>query len=77
MLACGRPYVGPYRGPLMAYALNVTKRTVEPDAAPRAPGVVFRARLTDRSVPAPRAGPPFRAAARVGEWEVLRSCTAN
>jgi len=77
VLACGRPYVGPYRGPLMAYALHVTKRTVEPDAAPRAPGVVFRARLTDRSAPAPPAGAPFRATARVGEWEVLRSCTAN
>ena len=77
VLACGRPYVGRYRGPLMAYALEVTKRTVEPDAAPHAPGVVFRARLTSRSDPAPDAGPPFRAAARVGEWEVLRSCTAN
>ena len=77
MLACGRPYVGPYRGPLMAYALHVTKRTVEPDAAPRAPGVVFRARLTAAAAPAPRAGPPFRPAARAGEWEVLRSCSAN
>ena len=77
VLACGRPFVGPYRGPLMAYALDVTKRTVEPDAAPRSPGVVFRARLTAASAPAPDAGPPFHAAARVGEWEVLRSCSAN
>jgi hypothetical protein len=77
VLACGRPFVGPYRGPLMAYALEVTKRTVEPDAAPRSPGVVFRARLTAASAPAPEAGPPFHAAARVGEWEVLRSCSAN
>ena len=77
VLACGRPFVGPYRGPLMAYALDVTKRTVEPDAAPRSPGVVFRARLTAASAPAPEAGPPFHAAVRVGEWEVLRSCSAN
>jgi hypothetical protein len=77
VLACGRPYVGPYRGPLMAYALDVSKRTVEPDAAPRPPGVVFRARLTATAAPAPRAGPPFRAAARVGEWQVLRSCSSN
>jgi hypothetical protein len=77
VLACGRPYVGRYRGPLMAYTLDVTKRTVEPDAAPHAPGVVFRARLTAASDPAPDAPPPFRAAARVGEWEVLRSCAAN
>ena len=77
VLACGRPYVGRLRGPLMAYALDVTKRTVEPDAAPRAPGVVFRARLTDGARPAPDAGPPFRPAARVGEWQVLRSCSAE
>jgi hypothetical protein len=77
VLACGRPYVGRYRGPLMAYALDVTKRTVEPDAAPHAPGVVFRARLTAASAPAPAAGPPFRAAARAGEGEVLRSCAEN
>jgi hypothetical protein len=77
VLACGRPYVGRYRGPLMAYALDVTKRTVEPDAAPHAPGVVFRARLTAAAAPAPDAGPPFRPAARAGEWEVLRSCAAN
>ena len=77
VLACGRPYVGRLRGPLMAYALDVTKRTVEPDAAPRAPGVVFRARLTAGARPAPDAGPPFRPAARVGEWQVLRSCSRN
>ncbi len=77
VLACGRPFVGRYRGPLMAYALEVTKRTVEPDARPRAPGVVFRARLTRASAPAPAAGPGFEPAARAGEWEVLRSCTAN
>jgi len=77
VLACGRPYVGRYRGPLMAYALEVAKRTVEPDLAPRAPGVVFRARLTAASAPAPEAGPPFREAVRVGEWEVLRNCSSN
>jgi len=77
VLACGRPYVGPYRGPLMAYALRVAKRAVEPDAAPRSPGVVFRARLTATAEPAPRAAPPFELAARAGEWEVLRSCTTN
>jgi len=77
VLACGRPYVGPYRGPLMAYALHVAKDEVEPDAAPRAPGVVFRARLTTTAAPAPRAAAPFRVAVRAGEWEVLRSCSAN
>jgi hypothetical protein len=61
----------------MAYALEVTKRTVEPDRTPRAPGVVFRARFTAAAAPTPDAGPPFRPAARVGEWEVLRSCATN
>jgi hypothetical protein len=74
VLACGRPYVGPYRGPLMAYALDVTKRTVEPDATPRPPGVVFRARLTAASAPAPDAGPAFHDVARAGQWEVLARC---
>jgi hypothetical protein len=61
----------------MAYALQVPKRAIEPDAAPRAPGVVFRARLTAAAAPAPRAAAPFEPAARVGQWEVLRSCSAN
>ena len=43
----------------------------------RAPGIVFRARLTAASAPAPEAGPPFREAVRVGEWEVLRSRSSN
>jgi hypothetical protein len=75
ILACGTPYVGPLRGPLAAYHLGVTKRTVEPDAPPQAPGVVFKARLTRASPPAPQAPPPFRRTARVGEWEVLTRCS--
>jgi len=77
VLACGTPYVGPLRGPLMAYRLRVSKRMVEPDAVPRAPGVVFRARLTAASPPAPETAAPFEPAARVGEWEVLASCAQN
>ena len=68
-----------YLGALMivgAIALVVLTAGV-PDAAPHAPGVVFRARLTAASAPAPDAGPPFRAAVRAGEWEVLRSCAEN
>jgi hypothetical protein len=77
VLACGTPYVGPLRGPLMAYRLGVTKRTVEPDAPPHPPGVVFRARRTRASPPQPDAGPPFRTTARVGTWQVMAACTAN
>jgi hypothetical protein len=74
VLACGRPYVGRYRGPLMAYALDVTKRTVEPDDPPAPPGMVFRARLTLASAPAPAASPAFEDVARAGEWQVLARC---
>jgi len=66
--------VGPYRGPLMAYALDVTKRTVEPDDPPRPPGFVFRARLTEASAPAPAAPATFEDVASAGEWEVLARC---
>ena len=74
VLACGTPYVGPYRGPLMAYALDVAKRNVEPDDSPEPPGMVFRARLTAASAPAPIAPPAFEDVARTGEWEVLARC---
>ncbi len=74
VLACGTPYVGPLRGPLMAYTLRVTKRTVEPDAPPHPPGVVFTARLTRASAPAPAAGPGFAAVATAGAWQVRAAC---
>jgi hypothetical protein len=74
VLACGRPYVGPLRGPLMAYRLGVAKRIVEPDAPPRAPGVVFRSALSASAAPAPAAPPRFAATARVGAWQVLADC---
>jgi hypothetical protein len=58
----------------MAYALQVTKRTVEPDDPPRPPGFVFRARLTATAAPAPAAPPDFEEVARAGEWEVKARC---
>jgi hypothetical protein len=74
VLACGRPYVGPLRGPLMAYRLGVAKHVVEPDDPPRAPGVVFRSALSATAPPAPGAPPPFAETARAGAWEVLAAC---
>ena len=71
VLACGRPYVGPYRGPLMAYALRVTKRTVEPDAR--------RGRPAWSSAPGSRHSPaapaPGLPGARLGSASG-RSCAA-
>jgi hypothetical protein len=74
VLDCGQPYVGPLRGPLMAYRLDVAKRVVEPDERPRAPGVVFRSSLRAGGSPAPDAPPRFAETARVGAWQVLADC---
>jgi hypothetical protein len=74
VLACGRPYVGRLRGPLMAYRLHVAKRVVEPDDPPRAPGVVFRSRLTADSAPAPGTSADFSEIAHAGSWRVLAAC---
>jgi hypothetical protein len=74
VLACGRPYVGPLRGPLMAYRMDVPKHAVEPDAPPRPPGMVFRSALTRSSEEAPAAGAPFVELARTARWQVLAAC---
>ena len=75
VLACGRPYVGRLRGPLMAYRLGVSKHVVEPDDPPRPPGMVFRSALHDASAPAPAAPWQFFAEiARAGSWQVLAAC---
>lgn len=77
VLACGRPYVGPLRGPLMAYRLDVRKRDVEPDDPPRAPGVVFRSALSASAAATPDAPRGFAEAAQVGAWQVLAACATG
>jgi hypothetical protein len=77
VLACGRPYVGPLRGPLLAYRLGVAKRAVEPDESPRAPGVIFRSALSPTARPAPAAPPRFAEVARTGTWQVLAACDSS
>ena len=74
VLACGRPYVGRLRGPLMAYRIGVAKHVVEPDDPPRPPGVVFRSTLHPAAAPAPAAPPQFAEVARTGTWQVLAAC---
>lgn len=74
MLACGQPYVGPQRGPLMAYRLGVAKHRVEPDLPPRPPGVIFRSRLTATGAGAPDTPPPFTQIAHTGRWRVFVAC---
>ena len=72
LLACGRPYVGRFRGTLLAYRLDVAKRTV--DFAPRAPGVVFTSRLSPAAAEQPPAPSGFRPITRAGRWRLAASC---
>jgi hypothetical protein len=74
VLRCGRPYVGQFRGPLLAYALSVQKRRVEADDGPTTRGFVFRS-LTDADAsPSPAAPSHFRTVVEAGRWTVLTTC---
>lgn len=68
VLACGRPAVGRYRGTLLAWHLDVPKRTVRADGAPG--GATFRSRLTAGSRPSPGAVPAARTLVHGGPWHV-------
>jgi hypothetical protein len=72
VLACGRPYVGDLRGPLLAYHLDIEKQRVA--FVPRPPGVVFRSRLGPDAPVEPAAPAAFESRQRVGRWEVRTAC---
>ena len=72
VLACGRPYVGDLRGPLLAYHLDVEKQRVQFD--PRPPGTVFRSRIASGAPVEPVVGAAFTARAQAGRWTVLTAC---
>jgi hypothetical protein len=74
VLRCGRPYVGPLRGPLLAYRLDVVKAAVEPDEPPRPPGVAFRSALAPEAPVRPDVPPAFAPVTRVGDWDVRATC---
>lgn len=69
---CGTPYVGRFRGTLLAYALDVEKQRI--DFVPRAPGVVYRSRLDAGSPPSPPVPPGFEAGAANAHWSVHGTC---
>ena len=71
LLACGRPYVGHLRGPLLAYRLDVEKQRVAFE--PRPPGVVFQSRLRTDALVEP-AAPGFLPKTRTTHWAVLVRC---
>ena len=74
VLACGRPYVGPVRGPLTAWHLHVAKHVVEPDEPPTPPGVVFRSSFSVGEEARPVVPPGFDRVVSLRTWEVYSSC---
>jgi hypothetical protein len=72
LLACGRPYVGDLRGPLLAYHLDVEKRRVA--FVPRAPGAAFLSRISEEAPVEPATPPSFTFRSRVPLWEVRTAC---
>ncbi len=74
LLACGTPYVGRLRGPLLAHHLNVAKHHVEPDLPPRGPGVVFRSRMTRTSAAVPETPAGFAPVAANRSWTIHAAC---
>ena len=72
LLACGRPYVGDLRGPLLAYHLDVEKQRVA--FVPRPPGVVFLSRIGEEAPVEPVTPPAFTFRSRVPLWEVRAAC---
>ncbi len=73
--SCGRLFAGRYRFPALAWRLDVHIADVSME--PRAPGVLFRSRLTRTSaaIPDPPAGFVPRAVA--GEWTVFADCRSG
>jgi hypothetical protein len=72
LLACGRPYVGDLRGPLLAYHLDVEKQRVA--FVPRPPGAAFLSRIGEGAPVEPIAPAAFTFRARVPLWEVRTAC---
>jgi len=72
LLACGTPAVGQYRGPLLAYRLEVPKREVIFEHPSR--GVVFASRLSHESLAVPEASARYKAVVRAGAWRLSARC---
>ena len=72
LLACGRPYVGDLRGPLLAYHLDVEKQRVA--FVPRPPGAAFLSRIGEDAPVEPITPPSFTTRARVPLWAVRTAC---
>jgi hypothetical protein len=72
VLACGRPVVGRYRGPALAWALRVPKRRIAFDAA--SGRTVFRSRIRSGAALQPAVPAAMPVVARSARWEVRSPC---
>lgn len=72
VLACGRPTVGQYRGPLLAYRLAIPKRQVA--FANGGAGMTFASRLSNERTATPSLSDRYRVLVRAGSWRVAARC---
>lgn len=73
VLACGRPVIGRFRAPQLAWPLDVPKATVDEDPRP-APSVVFRGPLAPGGLASPAVPAGHAPVARAGPWTVHARC---
>jgi hypothetical protein len=74
VLACGHPYTGDFRVPLLAWHLRMHLGDVGTQDEVVHPAVVFHARGTP---PLDGARFPFETVARAGEWTVAATCDST
>jgi len=72
LLACGRPAVGRFRGPLLAYHLDVEKRRVRADGRPAE--VSFRSRVRSTSAFEPEGATGARPRVAGERWRIETAC---
>ncbi|WP_320671735.1 hypothetical protein [Patulibacter defluvii] len=73
ILRCGRPVIGRFRAPQLAWPLDVAKAVVDEHPLP-APSVVFSGPLVPGAPATPAAPAGHREIARAGPWRVLARC---
>ncbi len=77
MLACGRPYTGPFQVPIVAWHLRVHARRVRLDA--QRPAVIFRAKSNPDAPVVPDLAPVggeagVRTFAAGSNWRIVGAC---
>jgi len=70
--ACGPVHTGRFRGPIVAWHLEMHKAAV--GFEPAVPGVVLRSRLQPGAAVTPGLPAGFSDGHRIGEWEIATAC---